>query len=148
MLWRHAGMRIWLRLAHVGALAATVALLVGCSGGGQAIAGKNAPASGAAPAASGDKVKVTFFIWAGSNQGVVPREVADAYMKSHPNVEIEYLESTNAATYPKMVAAKKTTPDQPLVQFGFFNAATVDQGVVDDMWEPIDLAHVPNAKNT
>jgi putative spermidine/putrescine transport system substrate-binding protein len=62
-------------------------------------------------AASDGPVRITFFIWAGSNQGVVPREVFKAYREARPEVTIEELESTNAITYPKMVAARRTTPD-------------------------------------
>lgn len=93
-----------------------------------------------------DKVKVTMFIWAGANQGVVPAEVVEAYMDDHPNVEISLYESNNAVTYPKMVAAKKTTPDQPLVHFGFFNVDATTQGDIDDMWESLDPERIPNMK--
>src|ERR1019366_1151504 len=47
------------------------------------------------PAAAAEQVKITFFIWAGSNQGVVPTEVINAYRASHPDVQIEILESNN-----------------------------------------------------
>lgn len=107
-------------------------LITGCAGGGK----------------SGGKVKVTFFIWAGSNQGVVPREVVEQYLADNPNVEIEFLESSNAETYPKMVAAKKATPDQPLVHFGFFNVSSLNLGVKDDLWESLNPDRIPNMKNT
>lgn len=93
-----------------------------------------------------DEIKITMFIWAGSNQGVVPQEVGAAYMKEHPNVKIEYYESNNALTYPKMVTAKETTPDQPLVHMGFFNATTAAKGDLDDMWQELDPEKIPNMK--
>lgn len=99
------------------------------------------------PAKSEEAVDITFFIWAGSNQGVVPMEVIEAYKKDHPGVTINILESNNAITYPKMVAAKRTTPDDPLVHCGFFNADALTKGDVDDMWAPIDAALVPNIGN-
>lgn len=37
----------------------------------------NSPAAG-----SGEKVKLTMFIWAGSNQDVVPKEVVAEYVKT------------------------------------------------------------------
>lgn len=98
-------------------------------------------------AAENDPVKITFFIWAGSNQGVVPREVFKAYREVHSNVSIEELESTNAITYPKMVAARRTTPDNPLVSCGFFNVDAITRGDSDEMWESINPQRVPNIAN-
>jgi putative spermidine/putrescine transport system substrate-binding protein len=100
-----------------------------------------------AAAAAAEQVKITFFIWAGSNQGVVPTEVITAYRASHPDVQIEILESNNMITYPKMVAARRTTPDSPLVHCGFFNVDAINRGDVDDIWESMDPAHIPNMKN-
>ncbi len=91
-----------------------------------------------------EPVEITFFIWAGSNQGVVPMEVIEAYKQEHPEVTINILESNNAITYPKMVAAKRTTPDNPLVNCGFFNVDSMTKGDVDGMWASIDPAAVPN----
>jgi putative spermidine/putrescine transport system substrate-binding protein len=90
------------------------------------------------------KVELTMFIWPGSNQDVVPKEVINEYMKSHPDVKIRLYESSNAVTYPKMVAAKKTTPDKPLVHFGFFNISASSSGDIDDMWESLDPKGIPN----
>jgi putative spermidine/putrescine transport system substrate-binding protein len=144
-------MKRWAWYGRLCALLVGSVLLAACGGGGTPIAGKDAPAATskqAAPAKTDEKVKVTMFIWAGSNQGVVPREVVAEYLKTHPNVEIEFLESTNAATYPKMVASRKTTPDQPLVHFGFINVSSLHQGIVDDLWEEMNFDNIPNGKNT
>ena len=62
-----------------------------------------------------EKVKLVHFVWVGGGQQVVPREVIPEYMKTHPNVEIEFYEGTNAVTYPKMVAAKQADPNKPLI---------------------------------
>lgn len=94
-----------------------------------------------------EPVDITFFIWAGSNQGVVPTEVIEAYKKEHPEVTINILESNNAITYPQMVAAKRTTPDAPLVNCGFFNVDSMTKGDADEMWATIDPAMVPNINN-
>jgi putative spermidine/putrescine transport system substrate-binding protein len=91
--------------------------------------------------------KLTFFIWAGANQGVVPMEVITAYRAAHPDVTIDVLESNNTITYPKMVAARRTTPDSPLVHCGFFNVDSITRGDVDDMWESMDPAMIPNMAN-
>ena len=100
-----------------------------------------------AQAAPDAPVKITFFIWAGSNQGVVPREVFKAYREAHPEVTIEELESTNAITYPKMVAARRTTPDNPMVSCGFFNVDAITRGDADEMWESMNPERIPNLAN-
>jgi len=102
---------------------------------------------GSATAARAEPTKLTFFIWAGSNQGVVPREVIEAYHKAHPDVTIDILESNNQITYPKMVAARRVTPDAPIVDCGFFNVDSITRGDVDDMWESLDPAKIPNMAN-
>src|SRR2546426_11850922 len=68
---------------------------------------------GVRPPRAAVKVKLTMFIWAGANQGVVPREVVARDLKAHPDGEIEFWESTNAATYPKMLAAEQADPHAP-----------------------------------
>jgi putative spermidine/putrescine transport system substrate-binding protein len=93
------------------------------------------------------RVRMTMFIWLGSNQGVVPREVVADYLRTRPNVEIEFLESNNTITYPRMVAARLTTPNQPLVHFGFFNVSSINKGDVDDMWESLNPDRIPNMRN-
>ncbi|WP_315792205.1 extracellular solute-binding protein [Paenibacillus sp. BIC5C1] len=96
---------------------------------------------------SGDKVKLTMFIWAGSNQDVVPKEVVANYVKEHPNVEVTFEESSNAVMYPKMVAGKQADPNNPVVNFGYFNADATAKGLNDDMWEPLDTSIVTNIKD-
>jgi putative spermidine/putrescine transport system substrate-binding protein len=100
-----------------------------------------------APARAADPVEITFFIWAGSNQGVVPTEVIQDYTRKNPHVKINILESNNAITYPKMVAAYRTTPDRPLVHCGFFNVDSITKGDVEGLWTPFDPARVANLAN-
>jgi putative spermidine/putrescine transport system substrate-binding protein len=95
------------------------------------------------PARAAAKVKLTMFIWAGAGQGVLPREVVASYLKSHPDVEIEFWESTNAVTYPKMLAAKQANPNAPLINFGYFNVDMSNRGDTDDMWVTMDPARIP-----
>ncbi|WP_145148230.1 PotD/PotF family extracellular solute-binding protein [Paenibacillus xylanexedens] len=97
--------------------------------------------------ASGDKVKLTMFIWAGSNQDVVPKEVVAEYVKEHPNVEVTFEESSNSVMYPKMVAGKQADANNPVVNFGYFNADATAKGLNDDMWEPLDTSIVTNMKD-
>ncbi|MDR7481309.1 MAG: extracellular solute-binding protein [Armatimonadota bacterium] len=96
------------------------------------------------PAAAAPRVKLTMFIWAGANQGVVPREVVARYLRAHPDVEIEFWESNNAVTYPRMIAAKQADPTKPLINFGYFNIDISNRGDSDDMWIPLTPARIPN----
>jgi putative spermidine/putrescine transport system substrate-binding protein len=89
-------------------------------------------------ARAADKISLTMFMFAGANQGVVPREAVADYVRRNPNVEVEFLEGSATLTYPKMLAAKQTTPDRPLVHFGYFNIDVTTKGDADDMWLPLD----------
>ena len=91
--------------------------------------------------------EITFFIWAGSNQGVIPMEVIDTYKAAHSDVKINILESNNTITYPQMVAAKRTTPNDPLVHCGFFNVDSITKGDAEGMWDTMDVAQIPNMAN-
>ncbi|HET7701056.1 MAG TPA: extracellular solute-binding protein [Candidatus Limnocylindria bacterium] len=127
--------------------ASALAFLAACGPSGTTSGPAASGATGGKPAGADGPVKLSFFVYVGANQGVVPREVVAEYTKENPNVTIELYEGTNAETYPKMVAARKTTPDQPIVNFGYFNADATAKGDVDDMWEPLDTAAVPTLGN-
>ncbi len=131
------------RSAALGISTATALTFLAACGPSGAPAGGSSPAAGGKPAGADDPVKLSFFVYVGANQGVVPREVIADYTKANPNVTIELYEGTNAETYPKMVTAKKITPDQPIVNFGYFNADATVKGDIDDMWESLDPASVP-----
>jgi putative spermidine/putrescine transport system substrate-binding protein len=91
--------------------------------------------------------KLTLFVFSGLNLPVTAKEVAKSYMDANPGVTIEVLEGQNFEVYPKMASARKLTPNQPLVHLGYSNTQFAHQGDVDDMWEAIDIANVPNIKN-
>src|SRR5262249_31372998 len=91
--------------------------------------------------------KLTLFVFSGLNLPVTAKEVAKAYMDANPGVTIEALEGQNFEVSPKMAATRKLTPDQPLVHLGYSNTQFAHQGDIDDMWETIDPANVPNIKN-
>ena len=97
--------------------------------------------------AAAAQLAITFFVFAGGTQPVLPKEVAKAYEKAHPEVAIEIYESSNAVTYPKMKAAKQANPDKPLVNFGYFNTPITYQGKKDGMWEPLNPERIPNIKD-
>ncbi|MGX1830250.1 ABC transporter substrate-binding protein [Paenibacillus taichungensis] len=119
-------------------------VLSACGGAGSS---SNTAGGSDSSGGSGDKVKLTMFIWAGSNQDVVPKEVVANYVKEHPNVEVTFEESSNAVMYPKMVAGKQADPNNPVVNFGYFNADATAKGLNDDMWEPLDTSIVTNIKD-
>jgi putative spermidine/putrescine transport system substrate-binding protein len=89
-------------------------------------------------------VKLTEFLWVGSNQDVTPKEVNSRYIKAHPGTKIDVVAGTNAETFPKIMTSIQTTPDDPLVNFGFFNSDAITKGTVADIWLPLDSA--PNVK--
>jgi putative spermidine/putrescine transport system substrate-binding protein len=91
--------------------------------------------------------KLTLFVFSGLNLPVTAKEVAKSYMDANPGVTIEVLEGQNFEVYPKMASTRKLTPNQPLVHFGYSNTQFAHQGDVDDMWEAIDPANIPNMKN-
>lgn len=98
-------------------------------------------------ATAGGAERLTLFVWSGLNLPTVAREVARFYMQNNPGTTIEVLEGQNFEIYPKMVSARKLTPDRPLVHFGYSNTQFTYQGDIDDMWEPLDLGNIPNAAN-
>jgi putative spermidine/putrescine transport system substrate-binding protein len=123
-------------LAHTGGaglglmgLSGLVAACGGSSSGGDAASGN---------------VKLTEFLWVGSNQDVTPKEVNSRYIKAHPGTKIDVVAGTNAETFPKIMTSIQTTPDDPLVNFGFFNSDAITKGTVADIWLPLDSA--PNVK--
>jgi len=91
-----------------------------------------------------EELALSFFVFAGGTQSRLPRQVATAYQQRNPSTKIEIYESSNAATYPLMKAARQTNPDRPLVNFGYFNVATTSQGEIDGMWDDLDPARIPN----
>ena len=133
------------RFFSLASLTLTASLVLSACGG--ASSSGTASENGGASDSSGDKIKLTMFIWAGSNQDVVPKEVVAEYVKEHPNVEVTFEESSNAIMYPKMVAGKQADPNNPVVNFGYFNADATAKGINDDMWEPLDTSIVTNIKD-
>jgi putative spermidine/putrescine transport system substrate-binding protein len=91
-----------------------------------------------------EDLALSFFVFAGGTQSVLPRRVAQEYQAANPGTKIEIYESSNAQAYPLMKAARQASPDRPLVNFGYFNVATTAQGDADGMWESLDEARIPN----
>lgn len=90
--------------------------------------------------------RVSQFIWTGA-QEPVPRKLAEAYMKAHPDVSIELTAGTNAAMYPKIKASLDISADDPLINFGFFNLDASAKGRAAKVFSPLDKKVVPNVEN-
>ncbi|MEK8127177.1 extracellular solute-binding protein [Paenibacillus filicis] len=127
--------------------ALSLVFLSACGGANSNSGASPSPEAGGGAATGGEKVKLSMFIWAGSNQDVVPKQVVADYMKKHPNVEVTFQESSNGVMYPKMLAGKQADPNNPVVNFGYFNADASAKGINDDMWEPLDPSIVTNMKD-
>lgn len=121
--------------------------MLGLSLGGAAFLNACAQVPTGAGSAVAGPIKLTEMIYVGPGQGTVPRELGTAFMTKNPNVTIEYLEGTNAEIYPKMVAQKQLDANNPLVNFGYFNASSTASGDIDDMWVTLDPAKIPNMNN-
>ncbi len=113
-------------------LLVTVVVLAACGGSGSS---------------EKEEIDLTLFVFAAPGHKDVPREVVENYMKDNPHVNIQIIESSNADTYPKMVAARQATPDDPYIDIAFLNEKTFNSGIVDDMWEPLNADNIPNLKN-
>lgn len=118
--------------------------LVGLASVGLAACG-DVSSPGSSGGGSGGKLELTMFVFLGGDLGVMPKEFAEEWESSHPNVKLNIYEESNSVGYPKMVARRSTNPDAPLVHFGFFNAQTTEQGILDKMWTPLDYAALTNA---
>jgi len=128
-------------------------LLRRAGGAGLVLAG----ASGLAPflggvsdavAATSDSVTATEFCWVGSGQDITPFQVRTQYLKTHPDVTLNMVQGTNAETYPKIVTSIQVTPNNPYVNFGFFNVQLMTQGTVDKVWLPLQPSKMSNFKRT
>jgi len=124
-------------------MTSAAAALAACGGTGASRAASPSP-GGKLPKGP---VTVTMFVFLGGDLGKMPKAFAQDYMSRHRNVKIEIYEDSNTVGYPKMLAAKQTTPNQPLVNFGFFNAQTTAQGILDGMWNRLDYDAMSNVKD-
>ncbi|GAA3604905.1 ABC transporter substrate-binding protein [Kineosporia mesophila] len=89
---------------------------------------------GSSSGASGS-TKLTMFHWAGA-QATVPEKVGDAFAEAN-NVDVAYIEGTNADTFPKLVSSVQINKNSPLLNLGFFNGQSFAQGNASDLWEPV-----------
>jgi len=86
-----------------------------------------------------------FYHYTGSNQEIVPHEVALQYMKDFPNVTVTEL-SGGAEQFAKRVASFKTTGD-PGVNVGYYNVEESSGGDLVGLWLPLNPQRIPNMKD-
>jgi putative spermidine/putrescine transport system substrate-binding protein len=65
------------------------------------------------------------------------------FSQDHSGVNVTLEIGTNAANYAKLLAERS----RPVISGGTFNYLYSYRGAADGLWEPFDLANVPNAKN-
>jgi putative spermidine/putrescine transport system substrate-binding protein len=134
-----ADRRTFLRQAAAAGLTLVGAdLLAACGGAAPQ------PSSGPAGGQDNQPVHLTEFTWVGSGQDVQPPQIRDQYQAQHPNVTIDFSPGTNAETYPKIVQSLQVDPNNPLINFGFFNIDALTKGTAADIWVPLDPNIVTN----
>jgi len=132
-LMRRTDRRQFLKLTGLAGLSLMAAEVIAACGG-----------SSAASSTSNTPVTLTEFTWVGSGQDVQPPKFKAQYTQAHPNVTITFLPGTNGETYPKIIQSLQVTPDNPLVNFGYFNIDAITKGTVAGIWESLDPNVVTN----
>jgi len=119
-----------------GFLAGTGAML---SAAGVAACGGSAGGSGSSKSS---EVKLTLTTFAAPGWTTEPKAVIAKYVKDHPNVSVDVL-IEGADTFAQMIAAKAATPDQNIVDIGFYNAQQFAQGVAAGLFDTIHPSEMP-----
>lgn len=91
-----------------------------------------------------EPVDLNMFVFAAPGHKDIPREVSDEYVAENGNVTVEIIEGSNAQTFPQMLAAFQTTPDDPLFDLGYYNMTAHVDGELAGLWESLDPENVPN----
>ncbi|PDQ35329.1 MAG: hypothetical protein B5766_06955 [Candidatus Lumbricidophila eiseniae] len=130
------GMNFTRRSFLAGGVAAAAATLAACA---------SPLRSGSKSTTGSGKLTLTMFCFLGGDLAKMPKEFAQDYQQSHPNIEIKFYEESNTVGYGKMLAQRKVDPSKPLVNLGFFNTNTSIQGIGDKMWQKLDYSSMKNA---
>jgi spermidine/putrescine-binding protein len=85
--------------------------------------------------------KIVALVQGGPVGDIIKSEANSLFAKSHPNTPVELLVSSNAVTYPRMLAQRSN----PIIAGGMFNDLFSLRGTTDKMWEKFNPAFVPNA---
>jgi putative spermidine/putrescine transport system substrate-binding protein len=102
--------------------------------------------SGGGGSSKSSKVKLTLTTFAAPGWTTEPKAVIAKYVKDHPNVSVDVL-IEGADTFAQMIAAKAATPDQNIVDIGFYNAQQFAQGVAAGLFDTIHPSEMPNYKH-
>ena len=94
-----------------------------------------------AQASDKDIEKIVALVQGGPVGDIIKAEANAIFAKSHPNVAVELLVSSNAVTYPRMLAQRSN----PAIAGGMFNDLFSLRGTSDKMWEKFNPEFVPNA---
>lgn len=98
-------------------------------------------------AAPAGQLEVTAHCFASQPLPQVFLQVIDQYMKDHPNIKITPWLSSSSDTYLKVKAAFAADPARPFTNLMHTNATWNALGLLDDIWEPLNLSRIPNAKD-
>lgn len=120
------------------------AALAGAAALGTSCSGIESPQSSSR--GSKGKLKVTLFAFLGGDLAKMPKEFAKEYQREHRNVEIVIYEQSNTIGYAKMLAQRKSDPETPLVNLGFFNPTATVQGIDDHMWAKLEYDELSHAE--
>lgn len=93
------------------------------------------------------RTKLSFFVFEGPNQDMAAKEVVRRYTRANPNVQVDFAAGSNAVMYPRLVAARRTSPTVPLFNLFYTNPETIAKGDRDGMWLSLDRTRVPNLQN-
>lgn len=134
------------RAWRAGALGVALALLMTACGGATPTGSPAPPVAGTASAAApaAKDVELTFFTFEGPGQGDAAKAAVAEYQQTHPNVKVTFFVGSNAVEYPKLLAARKTTPDKPLYNIFQTNPETQAKGNLDGMWLSLNTSKMPN----
>jgi putative spermidine/putrescine transport system substrate-binding protein len=101
------------------------------------------PLARALAQATSEEVASLTFLSQGGPVVDVLREMAEPIFRSaHSGTAIELEISSNSVTYPKMIATRSS----PVIAGGMFNELFTALGVHDELWTPLDVASMPNAR--
>jgi putative spermidine/putrescine transport system substrate-binding protein len=102
--------------------------------------------SGGGGSSKSSKVHLTLTTFAAPGWTTMPKAVIAKYTKDHPNVSVDVL-IEGADTFAQMIAAKAATPDQNIVDIGFYNAQQFAQGVAAGLFDTIHPSEMPLYKH-
>lgn len=136
-LMRRSDRRAFLKQTGLAGLSLLAADVIAACGG-------SSPSSSGSSSSSSAPVHLTEFTWVGSGQDVQPPKFKAQYLSQHPKATIDFVTGTNSETYPKIVQSLQVTPDNPLVNFGYFNIDAITKGTKAGIWEALDPKVITN----